>query len=81
VLNKKRDNLNDLLISLLNPSNVSGLSRDNKIFSNNKLIDSYSLLDDIIPILKHRNISGVRLEAKGRLTRRFTASRSLFKIK
>jgi hypothetical protein len=26
-------------------------------------------------------LSGVRLEAKGRLTRRFTASRSVFKIK
>ena len=32
-------------------------------------------------ILNYKNISGVRLEVKGRLTRRFTASRSLFKIK
>jgi hypothetical protein len=31
--------------------------------------------------LNHKNMAGVRLEAKGRLTRRFTASRSVFKIK
>lgn len=31
--------------------------------------------------LKHKAIGGVRLEAKGRLTRRFTASRSVFKVK
>jgi hypothetical protein len=80
-INKKRDSLNDLLISLFNPSNISGLSKDKKIISNNKLVDNYNLLDDIILILKHKNISGVRLEAKGRLTRRFTASRSIFKIK
>jgi hypothetical protein len=30
--------------------------------------------------LKYRAIGGVRLEAKGRLTRRFTASRSVFKL-
>lgn len=31
-------------------------------------------------VLKYKAISGVRLEAKGRLTRRFTASRSVFKL-
>jgi len=31
--------------------------------------------------LKHKSIGGVRLEAKGRLTKRFTASRSVFKLK
>jgi len=31
--------------------------------------------------LKYKAIGGVRLEAKGRLTRRFTASRSVFKVK
>jgi hypothetical protein len=30
--------------------------------------------------LKHREMAGVRVEAKGRLTRRFTASRSVFKM-
>ena len=31
--------------------------------------------------LKHIKIRGIRVEAKGRLTRRFTASRSVFKMK
>ena len=65
------------------------------IFSNNSFIGSYtkdmksstvnngklSLLDFLLKSLKHKSMAGVRLEAKGRLTRRFTASRSVFKIK
>lgn len=35
----------------------------------------------ILKNLKHNKIAGVRIEAKGRLTRRFTASRSVFKMK
>jgi 5'(3')-deoxyribonucleotidase len=35
----------------------------------------------ILRSLKHKNLAGVRLEAKGRLTRRFTAARSVFKVK
>lgn len=31
--------------------------------------------------LKYRKVTGFRLEARGRLTRRFTASRSLFKVR
>ena len=31
--------------------------------------------------LKHYKLGGVRLEAKGRLSRRFTASRSVFKLR
>jgi hypothetical protein len=35
----------------------------------------------IIKTLKHLKLAGVRVEAKGRLTKRFTASRSVFKMK
>nr|YP_010620803.1 hypothetical protein PN052_mgp13 [Pseudofabraea citricarpa]WAX38814.1 ribosomal protein S3 [Pseudofabraea citricarpa] len=35
----------------------------------------------ILRTLKHKNLAGVRIEAKGRLSRRFTASRSVFKLK
>ena len=31
--------------------------------------------------LKYKNVTGFRLEAKGRLTRRFTASRSVSKVR
>ena len=35
----------------------------------------------VLNSLKHKAMAGARLEAKGRLTKRFTASRSVFKIK
>jgi hypothetical protein len=40
-----------------------------------------TLLNIILNTIKYKKIAGVRLEAKGRLTRRLTASRSVFKIK
>jgi len=39
------------------------------------------LINFVLNTLKYKEITGVRLEAKGRLTRRFTASRSVYKIK
>jgi hypothetical protein len=45
--------------------------------NNNKL----SLLNFLLKTLKNKNMAGARLEAKGRLTRRFTASRSVFKVR
>lgn len=38
-------------------------------------------LNLVISNLKYKKLAGVRLEAKGRLTKRFTASRSVFKVK
>nr|QGA74354.1 ribosomal protein S5 [Monilinia fructicola] len=40
-----------------------------------------SLRNYILRSLKHMKMRGIRIEAKGRLTRRFTASRSVFKMK
>ena len=42
---------------------------------------SISLRDYVLKSLKHLKMAGIRIEAKGRLTRRFTASRSVFKMK
>jgi hypothetical protein len=42
---------------------------------------SISLKNYVLKSLKHLNLRGIRVEAKGRLTRRFTASRSVFKMK
>jgi hypothetical protein len=46
-----------------------------------KVDKNSSLLNFVLNSLKHKDMAGARLEAKGRLTRRFTASRSVFKIK
>ena len=40
-----------------------------------------SLISYVLKSLKHLKLRGIRVEAKGRLTRRFTASRSVFKMK
>ena len=42
---------------------------------------STSLINYVLKSLKHVKMAGIRIEAKGRLTRRFTASRSVFKMK
>jgi len=42
---------------------------------------SISLENYVLTSLKHLKLRGIRVEAKGRLTRRFTASRSVFKMK
>ena len=39
-----------------------------------------SLRNFVFKYLKHFKLGGIRLEAKGRLTKRFTASRSVFKL-
>jgi len=49
-----------------------------KILDINK---NYKLSKFVLNMLKYKKMAGVRLEAKGRLTRRFTASRSVFKVK
>jgi Mitochondrial ribosomal protein (VAR1) len=76
-----KDSLNQLLSGLLQNSNfVKELEQygGNK-YSNN--INTNNLLNCVLNSLKYKSMGGVRLEAKGRLTRRFTASRSVFKIK
>jgi hypothetical protein len=42
---------------------------------------SYYMTNIVISDVKNKNVSGIRLEAAGRLTRRYTAARSVFKIK
>lgn len=52
----------------------------NKLFLVNK-IKSKKLSDIILSNIKYKKIRGVRLEAAGRLNKRYTASRSIYKVK
>jgi len=72
---ENKDILNKLLLDLFN--NTSFI-KEEKVIDFNK---DKTLIYFILNSLKYKNMAGVRLEAKGRLTRRFTASRSVFKIK
>lgn len=57
-----------------------------KIFSEKKksycsLMTINNIEKNVFNSLKHKKINGIRLEASGRLTKRLTASRSIFKFK
>jgi hypothetical protein len=57
-------------------------SSTNNIKSNNTVLNNENELNKFVfDNLKHKHVTGFRLEAKGRLTRRFTASRSMYKLK
>jgi len=77
------DRINDLLTDLFitgnftKKSEISGFNY-NKV---DQIMSKTNLLNNVLLLLKYKSMAGVRLEAKGRLTRRFTASRSVFKIK
>jgi hypothetical protein len=70
----KKDSLNELLLNYFPLANkleiedLFGVKQD------------ISLIDYVFRYLKHFRLGGVRLEARGRISRRFTASRSVFKL-
>lgn len=47
----------------------------------NQIKDEKDLKNTVFNNLKYRHVTGFRLEARGRLSRRYTASRSVFKLK
>ena len=49
----------------------------NRDLSQNELV----LQDYIVNNLKYKHVTGFRLEARGRLSKRFTASRSVYKLR
>ncbi len=72
------DPLNNLLLNFF--YNIDSLKID--INNRSSIIERpISLYKHIIRSLKHLKLAGIRVEAKGRLTRRFTASRSVFKMR
>jgi hypothetical protein len=71
-----KDVLNKLLLDIFD--NSFYINKEN---SKSKINNNNSLMNFVLSSLMHKDMAGIRLEAKGRLTRRFTASRSVFKIK
>jgi hypothetical protein len=69
------DPLNKLLLDFFPSTN-------NLEIETNSSEDKYtiSLRNYVFSHLKHSKLGGIRLEAKGRLSRRYTASRSVFKL-
>lgn len=77
--NKKNyDGLNKLLLNFYPSADNLKLNVIRKPFN---IQHPISLEDSVLRSLKHLNLRGIRVEAKGRLTRRFTASRSVSKMR
>lgn len=65
-------------------NNGSPLNKDETLNINSDILSlaqTNILENNVLNSLKHKTINGVRLEATGRLTKRLTASRSIFKLK
>jgi hypothetical protein len=79
-----KDDINKNLLKNINTFNVKNDMKDSlnqslfNIFSEEK---TNSIENLVINTIKYKKISGLRLEATGRLSRRITASRSVFKFK
>lgn len=72
------------LTSVLKNSNLNVLLKElyNSVVSNNSLDKNYTDMHDILfNTIKYKNMGGVRLEVKGRLTKRYRADRAVFKVK
>lgn len=78
VYNKTKDSLNNLLSDFFPPADTMvDLVKDRT----SETTLPISINDYVLKNLKHLKLAGVRVEAKGRLTRRFKAQRSVFKMK
>lgn len=55
----------------------------NKIFIsiNDKLLSQRGLYDMVFNSIKYKNMAGIRMEVKGRLTKRYRADRSVYKLR
>ena len=90
ISNKYRNlNLGFILDSLENnysSGNIESSKLDNilKNFSENDLVEEFNdvnLSEIILNSIKYKSMGGIRLEIKGRLTKRYRADRALFKVK
>jgi len=75
--NTNKDTLDQLLLDILPCSGAHAVDKVN----DNSCENTSNPLDLVISSLKYKTTAGVRLETRGRLTKRFTASRSVFKVK
>jgi hypothetical protein len=71
------------LISLMNRNNLSSLLKD--IYSSKEIYnyykeDNFHIYKAIFNSIKFKNMGGIRLEVKGRLTRRYRADRAIYKL-
>ena len=72
------------LTSILKNNNLNVLLKElyTSVLSNDSLDKNYTEMHDILfNTINYKNMGGVRLEVKGRLTKRYRADRAVFKVK
>jgi hypothetical protein len=79
--NKTKDSLNNLLLGFFPSADILEETIKNRSLQSTEVKLPISINDYVLKNLKHLKLGGVRVEAKGRLTRRFKAQRSVFKMK
>lgn len=85
--NYKLDNVfNNLYYNLMVEQNTPAPSQSSDIFhkstlKNTDAPDFGKIYEIIFNSIKYKNMGGIRLEIKGRLTKRYRADRALFKVK
>ena len=74
----------DLLSNRLHPGNDMTKLKNHSTYKYDNLINDISpiyLINSVLKSIKNKYVSGIRIEVAGRLTRRNTAARSLFKLR
>jgi hypothetical protein len=74
ILNNNNNNLSELLNKL-----YYNIIKD--YYNNNLNKDYFRIYEIIFNSINYKNMGGIRLEAKGRLTKRYRADRSIFKVR
>lgn len=73
--------LNDLYLKNSILASFSDQSKDLENISESKAIDNLRIRDIVLDNIKYKETGGVKLEVKGRLTKRYRADRALYKFK
>lgn len=71
----------DNIIKLFFPVNAFSFFNKKEESANVKDESTLTLENSVLNSIKHKTLSGVRIEASGRLTRRITAARAVYKVK
>jgi hypothetical protein len=82
LLENKYNNLS--LNSILNNNNLEYTLTElyhNSLNNKNSTLEFLDIKDIIFNNIKYKNMGGIRLEIKGRLTKRYRADRSIFKVR
>ncbi len=81
IKNLNKDFLSQFIFDLLSSKSPLNIQDKETLIPSSTPKQDNSIENIVLSSLKHKIMAGARLEVKGRLTRRFTASRAVFKVR